>query len=146
MMHKVYWYIDFSSLEGLANMAAGSEKVAWEDDNPKVVAKAWIFPILAQELSKGVMELLTMHGYSNLDQGTQEALQKHADKLKHEPFLIMVGPTLWRKFLKVIPKDTKMSNLISKFSKLDPDQVHEIIDDVIDNPDQAEEKLSEIDL
>lgn len=145
LMHKAYWYIDFSMLDNLANTAAGSEKVEWDEGgNPTVVAKAWIFPILAQELSKGIMELLTMHGYSNLDAETQGALQKHADKLKHEPYLIMIGPTLWRKFLKVVPKDIKLADLIAAFSKLEPEEVHEIVDDVLDNPGQAEERLGRL--
>lgn len=144
LMHKAYWYIDYNAMMNLAGAAAGSEKVSWDDGNPSVVAKAWIFPILTQELSKGVMELLTLHGYSNLDVITQEALQKHADKLKHEPYLIMIGPTLWRKFLKVIPKDIKIADLIAAFSKLDPDDIHDIVDDIIDNPDQASQKLNDL--
>jgi len=143
---KVYWMINFAQMaeQMLKQQKAGVEYVDWSGDQPTVVGKAFIFPILAQELSKGVMELLTVRGHSNLDPETQKAVIQHADKLTDEPWLIQIGPSLWRKFLRVVPKGISLSAVVAAFSEESPDDVHRIIDDVIDNPDRAGETLKAV--
>jgi hypothetical protein len=98
--HEYYWLIDIPAMfTSLGMMAAGSAKVEWpetEGDTPKIVAKAVIFPILAQEMSKGVAELISAHGLSNLDADTTSAVLGKADDIRHEPYLIQVGPIMER--------------------------------------------------
>jgi hypothetical protein len=148
--HYHYWLIDTSELEGMLKQSAmGKSDIKWEEqqdgsDKPKVVGQAWIFPALAQELSKGCMELLTMHGYANLDPETQHKVIKHADKLHFEPYQIMVGVPLWKKFLKVLPKDVTIAEVVRDFSSLEPDEIHDVIDKIISNPDEAKNILEKI--
>jgi hypothetical protein len=113
-----YWLYDIAAmLQQLATTKVGVEKVKFsETGEPMIMAKAIVFPVLCQELSKGVMEVLTMHHISGLDEPTQKAVVKHADKLEDEPWLIQVGPQLWRAFLKVVPKKIKLAELISTLS------------------------------
>jgi len=140
---KVYWMINFAQMaeQMLDQQKAGVEYIDWSGDQPTVVGKAFIFPILAQELSKGIMELLTVRGHSTLDPEAQKTVIQHADKLTDEPWLIQVGPSLWRKFLQVVPKGVSLSAVVAAFSEEDPKDVHKIIDDVIDNPNRAKETL-----
>lgn len=143
-----YWLMDIPNILGnLANMKAGEERVDFpegEEGQPTVMAQAVCFPVLCQELSKGVMELLTMHHLSSLDEPTARAVVHHADKLEHEPWQIQVGPELWRRFLSVIPRKVNLSELVAKFSQLDPDEVHDILEKVISNPEHAREILGEL--
>ena len=164
---KNYWLIDFSQMIDLAGYKVGEEYIDWlpskadgigegedgsedeiedtavEDSGATVVARGIVFPVLIQELSKGVMELLMMHGYAKLDPKVQEKLQTHADVLTDEPWLIQIGPELWRRFLKVIPKGANISELIAAFGELKPKQIHKIIDAVIDEPEHASELLNQ---
>jgi len=165
---KNYWLIDFSKMIDLAGYKVGEEYIDWpaaeadtnekdkdfenveddvtmdvEDSTATVVARGIVFPVLIQELSKGVMELLMMHGYAKLDPKVQEKLQSHADVLTDEPWLIQVGPELWRRFLKIIPKGSNISELMMAFGELKPKQVHKIIDAVIDDPGHASELLNQ---
>jgi hypothetical protein len=145
LAQKSQWLIDIPAiLDSITSHSVGSEEVEWDGDEPVVVAKAFIFPVLVQELSKGIMEVLNMHGLSSLDPEMQKKVIKYADGARHEPWQIQIGPGLWKKFLKVIPKGMSISDLISRFSMLEPDQVHEIIDHVIDNPDEARNILSKV--
>lgn len=167
---KHYWLMDFSQMLDLAGYKVGEEYVMWgaeksedgnedgddeegdkedefeetdvEDSGATVVARGIVFPVLIQELSKGVMELLMMHGYAKLDPKVQEKLQIHADVLTDEPWLIQIGPELWRRFLKIIPKGADISQLMATFGELNPKQVHDIIDAVIDQPEHAAELLN----
>lgn len=126
----------------LKDAAIGWSHVEFKEETPKVVAQGLCFPVLCQELFKGVMELISMHGI-NQDLSEQElkTVYKHADRLEDEPWLIMVGPALWRKFLNVIPKDINMSELIMKLSQEAPKDLEKIIKSVIQNPNLAKQYM-----
>jgi len=88
------------------------------------------------------MELISMHGINqNLSEQELKTVYKHADRLEDEPWLIMVGPALWRKFLNVIPKDINMSELIMKLSQEAPRDLEKIIKSVIQNPNLAKQYM-----
>ena len=137
--HKDYWHIDFKSLLG---GAVGSEKIEYQDDDqPAVVAKAFIFPILLQELSKGVAELISHHGLKGLDAETVKAVLGHADRAVDEPYLIQVGPEIWRRLLKAMPDADAMTKakVYTMLAVQTPDKLDEILEAVIENPENAKD-------
>lgn len=150
LMHRHNWWVDPDMFGAMLNQAAvGKSQVQWEEDangveQPKIKAKGWIFPFLAQELSKGAMKLLTHHGHSKLDPEIQRQVVKHGDKLAFEPWQIQIGPTLWKKFLKLVPKDVKLSELIPVLSEMEPDDVHTLLANIVDNPDDAKEAIKQL--
>ena len=126
----------------LKDAAIGWSHVDFKEATPKVVAQGICFPVLCQELFKGVMELLSMHGINqNLSEQELKTVYKHADRLEDEPWLIMVGPALWRKFLNVIPKDANMSELIMKLSQETPQELNKIVKAIVQNPNLAKQYL-----
>ena len=141
-----YWLIDIPQMFGmLGAMAIGSESIKWDDeDRPTVDARAAIFPVLAQEMNKGVAELISLHGLSNMDAETTKTVLHHADDVRHEPYLIQIGPELWRRFLKVRPKDIPLADIVHAFAELDPDQLHSVVSAVVEDPDHARETLAEL--
>jgi len=169
---KMYWFMDIAMIaDSLRNMKVGNSAVVWQPpekedeeekpedeydlekdteldeselDEAKIVAKAVCFPVLCQELSKGVMEMLMMHGYSELEPKVQDALQRYSDILEDEPWLIQIGPELWRRMLKVIPKDVPLSELVMELGMMDPGNLHKVMDATIDYPEDAKEMLGEI--
>lgn len=86
-----YWLIDIPALlSNLTSHAVGMSKV----NDGKIEAKAIIFPVLVQELSKGVAELISHHGFEDDEEEEIENIIKHSDKMEYEPYQIQIGPEL----------------------------------------------------
>ena len=109
-----------------------------------VDAKAMTFPVLVQELIKGGMELLTLPALASLSDQEYKEVTEVTDKIELEPFLIQVGPELWRKFLAVRPKAANLPKLISDLSKMQPDALQHVIKALIEDPAWAAELLENI--
>lgn len=144
--HQQYWMIDIPAMfEMLGMAAAGSTKIKYdEEDQPYVDARAVCFPVLAQEMSKGVAELLSHHGLQNLDEPATKHVLNRADDVRHEPYLIQVGPEIWRKLLAVKPRDVSIAQLYQALAMQEPDRLHEIIYRVLKEPDEAGELLASL--
>lgn len=146
-----YWLMDYSKLANLAGAAVGSSEVKYDDNNkPTVEANALIFPVLIQELVKGVMELLSHHGLSHLSKGQLRKVYKTADRLEDEPWLIQVGPQLWKNFLKVVPESSRLAETVAKIAMKDPDYIHNLLSRTIEaihsdsSVDDIREELREL--
>jgi hypothetical protein len=82
-------------------MKGGREYVDFSGDKPKIVAEAWIFPVLLNELIKGSMELLAAHGLPEDEREAQYVIDK-ADFLESEVWDMRLGPGIWEKFIDAI--------------------------------------------
>ena len=146
--HSQYWeffFEDMAKMTGGGGEAAGTSRIKYDEEgNPKIIAYGMFFPILVQELSKGMMELLSMHGHAKLDPHVQREVLKHADDLKHEQWMIQVGPTLWQRFLKVLPKGIPLAEVIAAFGERSADEIEEIVEATIDHPEKAQQILSRV--
>jgi hypothetical protein len=146
--HGMYWLVDIPMMfANLGAMAVGSTKVEYpeeEDGDPVIQARGIIFPVLAQEMNKGVAELLSHHGLADLDEPTTKTVLKHADDIKHEPYLMQVGPEMWRRFLKIKPRELVLSDLYVALSKQPPDDLQRIIAAVVDDPENAKQLLNDL--
>lgn len=150
-----YWLIDVAQmLAMMGQFAAGSTKVEWPEDDeeteenesegPVVVARAVCFPVLCQELSKGVMEMLAAHGLQQKSAEELEQIMNQADDVRHEIWLSQVGPELWRNFIKVVPKGVTLAGVVAELASLPPKQVNEILTFAVENPKRAAELLREL--
>jgi len=95
-----YWVIP-QSLIGSASggvFGGGKVKLDFSQEEPQIIAVAVNFPILVQELVKGVMELLSSHGLPEDDMVREQVLDK-ADTLEDESWDIRFGPEIWKKLL-----------------------------------------------
>ena len=138
-MLSSYWIMDFAAMANLVDLTVGTSSVKYQDNDdgsdptPIVVAKAKNFPILIQELVKGVMELLSHHGLSGLDQHTTKKVLKSADVLTDEPWLIQVGPHIWRSFLKIVPKGSDLATVVAKLATKEPQFIHDLLSRTIED-------------
>jgi hypothetical protein len=137
---KQFWLVDIGAMAemGLGNSAVASSRVDYSKNNPKVVAKGLIFPFLVHELFKGTAELLTHFGLEDLNQDTAKKVIKKADDIRHEPYLAMAGPALWRKILKVKPPQATLANIIKKFAKMPPKELHEFLSKIWEANEEEE--------
>lgn len=121
-----YWLMDFDNPEMLMAASIGKEEIEWNEDQPEIKAQSMIFPILFHEMTKGVVELICIHGLSDLSEEDQQKVIQYADKIEYEPYHIQVGFILWRKILKNINKND-LPNEIMKMSKMSPNDLHNFI-------------------
>jgi hypothetical protein len=105
MTDLTYWMIPSMAGGGSGDdsggMKGGREYVDFSGDKPKIVAEAWIFPVLLNELIKGSMELLAAHGLPEDEREAQYVIDK-ADFLESEVWDMRLGPGIWEKFIDAI--------------------------------------------
>jgi hypothetical protein len=141
-----HWFVDLEEFLRMMGRQGGEVNIEWPEEesaNMKVNATAEIFPILVHELSKGVMEVLTAHGLPQDNPALLKKIYKYADRPEHEILHFLVGPEVWRRFIKAVG-NRDLSETIAALATQEPDQVHKIIGAVIDNPEQADKLLEEI--
>ncbi len=132
---------------GLSAAATGMEQVVMRpgaNGGQKwcVEAVGAIFPILCQELCKGVCDLLGRHQFNKTTPQEDQAIQQESDKMDLEPSQINVGPELWRKLLAVIPNGLQPQLLLHKLATLPPQQLHNLLDQAVRSPEQAKQSMA----
>jgi hypothetical protein len=134
------------SLEGwLARSAAvGWGGVQRRDGKLYVVAKAIIWPLLLHELTKGVAELVSMHGLNTLDDATYGAVIDRTDHIEYEASMLQAGPEAWRLLLAALPPGRPLAEMLMHIARLDPDSVEELMLAVIEDPQRARRLLTEL--
>lgn len=110
-------YLYFSSPKPSAGKPAGIVNVDYTDDGRlKISAEALIFPVLIHELVKGVLESISLHGFTD-NPKLNEFVVSQADFLAAEPWDLRIGPALWGRMLSMVPaEDHKMKHHV--FHKL----------------------------
>lgn len=130
--------------EVLHQSAVGYGGVLRDHDGWRVVARAWVFPLLVHELIKGTTELICLHGMADWDEYTYRKVTSIVDRLDHETLCMQVGPELWRRLLAVIPQGAKLAEVLMRVAKLQPNPLHELITQVISSPQAAQLELSKL--
>ena len=124
---------------------------AQQAGGPIVDAKAFCFPVLVQELIKGAMQ--NVFYYKHSDEVYREnprkymSMLQHADDIRHEPWLIQVGPKFWRNLQGVInqlPGQPMKLQVIAKLSALPFQRLNEFVTRVMDNDPRGLQMLTEI--
>lgn len=132
---RSYFDMDYSSMledSGMARVAAmGSAEVVFDEetDQAEVVANAVSFPVLCQELTKGAVELIAMHGLKDLSKEELKQIYYFADQRADEPRYIQIGSEVWRNILeinKICKKD--IPELIMEISLMPPDEICRFFD------------------
>jgi len=86
--------------------AAGVEKLTFDEDGtPVITAQAVVFPVLIQELVKGLMEFYSYD--DSADPSTQKYVHGQADTLGGELWDIKFGPAVWRQILRMIGNENQ---------------------------------------
>jgi len=79
----------------------GAVRIDMSGEKPKVIAKAFIFPVLLHELVKGVMEVVSNHGLPKDPKLAKHVMSK-ADFNRGEVWDWRLGPGLWERFVDAI--------------------------------------------
>lgn len=97
-----------------------------DEDSPSVVAVGRTFVILCQELVKGSMELISLHGLKDLSEEDLKIVYAFADKRIDEPRYIQISSEIWRSLLSFIKhyRDNvgkiSIPNLVMRIANMSP--------------------------
>jgi len=161
-----YWVIPDQAMGG---QVGGTEKIKWvevddeeesepslddeeekeeeKEMEPRIEAKAWIFPLLVHELIKGSMELAASNwGEGHLDFEEQKHVIDRADTIEGEIWGMRLGPGMWGKFVECIdPKDYGIKQwLFHELTKLPAEQFHKFIKEILSQSGKCSEVISHL--
>jgi hypothetical protein len=140
IIHASYWWYDSNDY---GKDFAGGVQLARDSKGALFVhAQAVDFSLLIHELIKGVMELISLRGLSDLDRETRYAVRAIADDFSHEHLHIQTGPELWRRLLPLVPKGMKLAEFMNVLYRFPSDELHCVLSQAIDDRPRAKETLS----
>lgn len=118
---------------------AGAERVVWDEENdrPKIIAQGTTFPFLVQELSKGLMELVSRKGLPT-DQEKMKGTIEKADLITNETWAMILGRRMWMDFVEQIGDEDELTmNLYDKIIQMEPGEYHQTVKTLLGGGPQA---------
>src|ERR1035437_3664917 len=97
-----YWITpDKVASQSRQQSAVGKMEIDTTKEVPVVIAQATSFPFLIHELTKGVMEILSLHGMPQDVEKRKYTINK-ADFLNAEHWNLRLGPGVWETFVEMV--------------------------------------------
>ena len=127
-----YWIYDLNMMLGASlGQAMGVAKVRGNT----VQAEAACFPVLLQELVKGLMTLISRHQFNDRDSGESREVIRLADTLANEFPQIQIGPKIWKELLSIIPAEhkSKLAHVVMHMASAHPKELHVIMMGLAEN-------------
>lgn len=121
-----YWIYDLNMMLGASiSDAMGVAKVKGND----VIAEAAVFPVLLQELVKGIMTFIAQHQFAEMDLEDAKKIIKLSDTLANEFPQIQIGPKVWKELLSIIPAEykPKLAYVVMHMASAHPKELHVIM-------------------
>lgn len=123
--------------------AAGWSGVQSRKGELRVVAKALFWPLLSHELTKGICELICLHGLCDLGKQEYADVVGYADHIEYEIPMLQAGAELWRRFLAVIPPGQSLPHMLMHVARLEPDMLERLMMNVVEAPSEARRVLEQ---
>ena len=143
----MYWALsdDTIAQESESGTHAGQVRVDLSGPKPKIIAQGMTFPFLLHELTKGVLELISLHGL-DADKETRDYVLDKTDNLESEPMDIRLGVKIWEKLLETMDVDALpyKAQIFTRLSELSPPQFNNIINGLLNGSEQAKEEIRDI--
>jgi hypothetical protein len=143
----MYWALsdDTIARESESGTHAGQVKVDLSGPKPKIIARGMTFPFLLHELTKGVLELISLHGL-DVDKEVRDYVLDKTDNLESEPMDIRLGVKIWDKFLEVMDVDALpyKSQIFTELSTLPPDEFNSLINGILEDDQSSIQKVKDI--
>jgi len=143
----MYWAMndDRISQESEHGTHAGQVRVDLSGPKPKIIAQGMTFPFLLHELTKGVLELMSLHGL-DADKETRDYVLDKTDNLESEPWDIRLGPKIWEKFMEALNTDDLpyKSHIFNRLSTLPPAEFNNIVQGLLNDSEEARNVIKEL--
>ncbi|MHC4332177.1 MAG: hypothetical protein ACYSUV_00090 [Planctomycetota bacterium] len=143
----------FATPDQMARMAMGnpeqqggsSELDFDQGDVPVVKARGMIFPMLVQELAKGLLELVSYEGLPEDPQRAQEVVDK-TDFVDHESWAMIMGRGLWTRFVSALGgnEDEITMHLYNRMVQMPADKFNQIMRKIQAGGPEAQEVVKRL--
>ena len=117
-------------------LQGGSSEVNFEqgeegNEKPVVRARGLIFPMLVQELAKGMLELISYEGLPEDPQMAQDVIDK-ADLVDQESWAMIMGRGLWTRFVNALggDEDEITMHLYNRIVQMPPENFNRIMQSI----------------
>jgi hypothetical protein len=142
-----YWTMPEQTYMSVAGGgAAGMEDIDYSEEGvPTIRAQAVVFPVLVQELTKGIMEYLADNRIDEPE--TRKYAQGQADTLGNEQMDINLGPKIWRQFISMFPDEnarTYMPIVMRELASMPAEQFHATLNHILQNDPEGFEFIQTI--
>ena len=127
----------------LRSAAAGYGGVKKSNGRLIVHARAWMWPLLSHELTKGTAELICLHGLNELDDDTYRYVTFEADKIEHEIWMMQAGGELWRLFLAALPAADLLAESLMHVARMEPETLEQLMMDLVEHPLTAKATIAD---
>jgi hypothetical protein len=119
--------------------AAGRVKLNYEGDIPVIEAQALIFPVLVQELVKGLMEYASMSESDETDEQTQRHVIGQTDTLENETWDILMGPGVWQRIEQTLgPENARYQAYLHRhLAMLPTSEFNRIVPEIVQGTQQG---------
>ena len=127
-----YWIYDLNMMLGASlGQAMGVAKVRGNT----IQAEAACFPVLLQELVKGLMTLISRHQFNDRDIGESREVIRITDTLANEFPEIQIGPMTATELMTIIPAEykSKLAHVIMHMATAHHDELHVIMMGLAEN-------------
>ena len=116
-----------------------------EEHVPVIKVRAMIFPMLVQELTKGLLELISYEGLPSDPSRAQEVIDK-ADLANEEAWAMIMGRGLWQRFVSAIGQDEDeiTAHLYSRLIQLPTDEFNATMRTIQAGGPQAEQLVKKM--
>lgn len=140
-----YFLIDDETIrrEGESGIHAGNVRVDLSNQKkPKIIAQGMVFPILLHELSKGVVELMSLWSLPE-DRDIRQYVLDKTDNIESETNDIRLGSKIWERFVAQIPVDNQevISLTWNMLQELSDSEFNSIIEGLIQNRTESQQKI-----
>jgi len=138
-------YRMFTNAEWGKGQPAGCVNLEFDEaGTPTVMAEGVIFPVLVRELTKGLMEMIAMHGFGE-NTNMNDYVVSQADYTSAEPWDIRMGSALWKKFENTIgTKDRKNKHhVFHSLVKKNVDEFNDCMREVIAGTNKGRKIISD---
>lgn len=143
----MYWALsdDTIAQESESGTHAGQVRVDLSGPKPKIIAQGMTFPFLLHELTKGVLELISLHGL-DVDKETRDYVLDKTDNLESEPMDIRLGVKIWEKLLETMDVDALpyKAQIFTRMSELPPSEFNRIVNGLLNDSEEAKEEVRSI--
>lgn len=144
----MYWMMSDEQIEneGRQGVHAGNVRLDLSNpEKPKIIAQGIVFPILLHELSKGVMELMSLWSLPE-DKDVRDYVTDKTDHLEAETNDIRLGSYIWGKFVEQIPVDNQevISLTFNMLQQLPTDEFNSVMEGLANNQDQAKNTVRQL--
>lgn len=121
----------------IINHMIGWSAVVRSGNSLKVKAKATFWPLLIHELIKGTVELICLHGLNELSDEDYQVVMDRTEHIEFEIPMLQIGGFVFRRLLEARPREIPLSECICEISKLEPNQLQTLFDQLIQSPNRA---------